>query len=50
VQHSEPQKKFPTSSLKAWYFLLPPHPQTVCMQWGVNLGVSGVSQHILLLL
>lgn len=30
VQHSEPQEKFPTSNLRACYFLLSPQTQTVC--------------------
>ena len=34
IQHSEPQENLPTSSLKAWYFLLPRLTQTVCMRQG----------------
>ncbi|TEA41495.1 hypothetical protein DBR06_SOUSAS27010044, partial [Sousa chinensis] len=40
VQHSEPQQKFPTSSLKAQYFLSPPHTQTVCMRRGPLLVLA----------
>lgn len=49
VRHLEPQK-FPTSSLKAWNFLLPPWTQTVFVT-GANLCVgSGASQLIFSLL
>eukprot|EP00069_Balaena_mysticetus_P001397 bmy_15256T0 len=40
VLHAEPQEKFPTSSLKARYFLLSPHMQTVCLWRGPVLVLA----------